>query len=126
MNSTEQKKVFAQNLSNYTNLCNKTQSEIAKAIGSLPSAYTSWMQGVSLPRMDKIQALADFFNVSITDLLDEHTNVPNYSEQNATLANMLRKDSELSDAVMKLTQLSDEDKKQIYGLINLLYGKQTD
>lgn len=123
MDKEEQKKVFAHNLSNYTNLSNKTKSEIAKAIGSLPSAYTSWIQGISLPRMDKIQALADYFNVSITDLLDEHKEEPNYSERNSSIANAVRKDSRLSEMVDKLIKLSAEDRDTVYTVINSLSRK---
>lgn len=126
MNSEEQKRIFARNLTHYANLSGKAKSEIAKAVGAIPSAYTSWIQGVSLPRMDKIQALANYFKINVTDLLDEHSFDSNYSEKNAMLANAMRKDNELSDAVYKLIQLSSEDKAQIYGLINLLYGKQAD
>lgn len=126
MDLKEQKQIFARNLTNYTNLCNKTKSEIAKAVGALPSAYTAWANGEYLPRMDKIQALADLFKVNVTDLLDEHSFDDKYNEKNAFLANVIRKDLELSEAVYELTHLEENDKKLIYNMIYSLSKKQAD
>lgn len=126
MDSEEQKRVFAKNLSHYTEISGKAKSEVAKAVGAIPSAYTSWIQGISLPRMDKIQSLAEYFSVNVTDLLDEHSFDARYSEKNAMLANILRKDSDLSNAVYMLTNLEDTDKQIIYNMISSLSKKQAD
>lgn len=126
MNSEEQKRVFAKNLTHYTELSGKAKSEVAKAVGAIPSAYTSWIQGISLPRMDKIQSLAEYFRINVTDLLDEHSFDVHYNERNANLANVLRKDLELSDAVYTLTQLDENDKQLIYNMISSLSKKQAD
>lgn len=71
MPDEEQKKIFAKNLNRYLSLSNKTQKEVADAIGVIPSTFNTWCQGIALPRMGKVQVLADYFGINKTDLIDE-------------------------------------------------------
>lgn len=73
MNDNEQRIVFSKNLNKYLSLYNKTQKEVADAIGVIPSTFNTWCQGIALPRMGKVQALADYFHINKSDLIDEHT-----------------------------------------------------
>lgn len=70
MSDNEQKKIFSKNLNRYLALNNVTQREVAKAIGVIPSTFNTWCQGIALPRMGKVQALADYFRINKTDLID--------------------------------------------------------
>lgn len=65
------RKIFASNLRRYLDKGNKTQREVADAIGVSPQTFNTWMQMVALPRMDKVQALADYFGINKSDLLEE-------------------------------------------------------
>ncbi len=83
MTDEEQKEVFSKNLSHYISLFEKTQKEVADAISVSPQTFNTWTQGIALPRMGKIQALANYFNINKSDLLDKHDfdlslpNIPN-------------------------------------------------
>ena len=65
------RKIFAKNLRHYLDRENKTQKEVADAIGVSPQTFNTWLQMVALPRMDKVQALADYFGINKSDLLEE-------------------------------------------------------
>lgn len=71
MADEEQKKIFSQNLNNYLLSTNKTQKEVADAIGVSPQTFNTWCQGIALPRMGKVQLLADYFGIGKTDLIDD-------------------------------------------------------
>ena len=71
MTDNEQKIVFSKNLIKYLNIHDKTQKEVAEAISVSPQTFNTWCQGIALPRMGKIQKLADYFNIDKTDLLDD-------------------------------------------------------
>lgn len=71
MSDEEQKSVFAKNLNRYLSLSGKTQKEVADDIGVIPSTFNTWCQGIALPRMGKVQALADYFGINKTDLIDD-------------------------------------------------------
>lgn len=70
MTDEMQKKVFSQNLRRYIEMSMSTQREIAQSIGVSPQTFNTWCMGVALPRMGKIQQLADYFGVEKTDLID--------------------------------------------------------
>lgn len=71
MADEEQKKIFSRNLNNYLLSNNRTQKEVADAIGVSPQTFNTWCQGIALPRMGKVQLLADYFGVGKTDLIDD-------------------------------------------------------
>ena len=73
MADEEQKKIFSKNLNKYLSLNNKTQKEVADAIGVSPQTFNTWCQGIALPRMGKVQLLADYFNIGKTDLIEKKT-----------------------------------------------------
>lgn len=77
MNDIEQKQIFSKNLISYLEKNNKTQKEVAEVINVSPQTFNTWCQGIALPRMGKVQRLADYFNISKSDLLDDTTSTPN-------------------------------------------------
>lgn len=66
----QQKIIFATNLKHFIDKSEKTQKEVATAIGVSPQTLNTWLQRIALPRMGKIQLLADYFGISKTDLID--------------------------------------------------------
>lgn len=76
MTDSTQKKIFSKNLNNLIASSNKTQKEIADSIGVSPQTFNTWCQGIAIPRMGKVQALADYFSVGKTDLIDDKTSQP--------------------------------------------------
>lgn len=66
----QQKIIFATNLKHLIDKSEKTQKEVATAIGVSPQTLNTWLQRIALPRMGKIQLLADYFGISKTDLMD--------------------------------------------------------
>lgn len=71
MDDKEQKIVFSRNLNRLLSDAGKTQREVADSIHVLYSTFNTWCQGVALPRMGKVQLLADYFNVPKSALIDD-------------------------------------------------------
>lgn len=77
MSDEQNKIIFSENLKKYMRLTNTNQKDLM-TLFQLPSAtISSWVNGKRLPRMDKIKLLADYFNVSITDLLEPSKSTDN-------------------------------------------------
>ena len=70
MTDDEQRKVFSRNLCRYISESGRNQREVAKAISVSPQTLNTWTQGIALPRMGKIQLLADYFGIGKMDLID--------------------------------------------------------
>lgn len=76
----EYKKIFSKNLINYMNLRGKTQSDIIFDLDINKSAISSWVNGTRLPRMSKIELLANYLNINVSDLIEETSGDNNYFE----------------------------------------------
>ncbi|MEE8806865.1 MAG: S24 family peptidase [Lactimicrobium sp.] len=70
MNS-KARQIFVTNLKREMRRTGKTQSDISRALNIPLSTVSSWHSGASYPRVDKMQALADYFRVSMRDLTDD-------------------------------------------------------
>ena len=55
------------------------QSDIDRDLGINMSTISSWCNGVMIPRMEKIKMLADYFNINMSDLLEDDTELNNKS-----------------------------------------------
>lgn len=67
----EYRKIFHKNLNYYMNKLGKTQADLMKDLGFSSSTVSNWCTGLKLPRMGKIQLLADYFGISKSDLIED-------------------------------------------------------
>lgn len=66
-----QRQIFSENLRRLLKESDKTQKELAEAIGESQQVVNTWAIGRSIPRMGRVQKLADFFGVEKSVLVDE-------------------------------------------------------
>ena len=66
-----QYKIFARNLLHYVNISGKQQKEVASDLGFSFKTFNGWCRGLSIPTMGKVQALADYFGIGKSDLLED-------------------------------------------------------
>lgn len=62
---------FVKNLKYYLNLRGKSQAELAEYIGVARSTVNSYVLGISMPRMDKIDKICQFLLIKRSDLLED-------------------------------------------------------
>ena len=67
------KKIFSKNLRFYMQVNGKTQTDLINDLHLNKSAISTWFNGTRLPRMDKVDALAKYFGINRSDLIEEHT-----------------------------------------------------
>lgn len=80
MTEEEQIRIFAKNLNYYIANSGKAQKEVAEAIGFSPTTFNTWCTGKILPKTGKIQAIADYFGILKSDLLEDK-DIYNKSEE---------------------------------------------
>lgn len=71
MSNLGNKEILAQNLSHYLDKTGRDQREVAEVVGVAPSTFNEWVKGKKYPRVDKIQMLADYFGIRMSDLIEE-------------------------------------------------------
>lgn len=70
MSESDYKKIFSKNLKLYMDMNNKSQIDIVNDLHLSQSTVSNWCTGLKLPRMDKVQMLADYFKIEKSDLLE--------------------------------------------------------
>lgn len=78
------KMIFTENINSYIKASGKSQLEIAKKIGVSPQTFNTWCRGIAIPRMEKLQALADYFHINKSDLIELKSNDNKYYESDET------------------------------------------
>jgi len=63
--------IFARNLNAVMNRRGVNQADIAKRFGFPKTTVSSWCTGDKMPRMDKIEALASYFGILKSDLIED-------------------------------------------------------
>ena len=76
MTDEEQKRIFSKNLRHFIAESGKQQNEIAKDLGFAPTTFNTWCMGKIMPRMGKVQAIADYFGILKSDLIDDKSSMP--------------------------------------------------
>ena len=65
------KNIFAHNLQLLMREFNQKQADIAKVLGVSKATMSDYCNGKQMPRMDKLQQLADYFHTRVSSLIEE-------------------------------------------------------
>jgi transcriptional regulator with XRE-family HTH domain len=110
----EHKEVFAKNLKKYMELNRKSRREVCAALGYSYFTFSDWVNGKKMPRMDKVEQLANYFGILKSDLIEE-------KKETAT-------EGGLSEAKQQLLSLaencSEEEAERLLQMMKLMLGKQ--
>lgn len=80
MANDKYKKIFSKNLNYYMDLRHKIQDDFIRDLDINKSTISSWCNGTRIPKMDKVQEVADYLHINISDLLSENSINSNYFE----------------------------------------------
>lgn len=114
MTEDEQRKIFAKNLNYYISLTGKQQKEIAKDLKLSPTTFNTWCKGKIMPRMGKIQMLADYFHIGKSDLVDDKL------DSDPAVDARILADTEVINMVKRFYALPIADRDAIQHIINSL------
>lgn len=111
---------------NFKKLCESKgvkPADVSKATGIATATLSSWKNGNYVPKQDKLQLVADYFNVSIDYLLTGKENefTIEMAKTDVDLTNM---DLRLKTYALKLAELPKEKQDQIISLIDMLEDKK--
>ena len=73
MSSLGNKKIMSQNIQYYMNKHNKSRTEMCDALGVKYTTFTDWVKGNTYPRIDKIELMSNYFGISKSDLVEDHS-----------------------------------------------------
>ena len=110
MTNEEYGKIISKNLKRLAYNSGKMQVEIAKELGINKATLGAWLNGTRIPKMDKIDMLADYFGVTRNEIMLPYGMVPIESftafERNIILA-YRNASPERKDSVLLLLGLKE-------------------
>lgn len=129
------KKIFSTNLLKLMKLNNISQSDIIRDLHVNKSTISTWCNGTRLPRMDMINDLAEYFNVKISELIEDHSDSPlgdynanvEYLKDKPELLELYKEIVENDQLVLlfdKARKLEPKDLEQVLKIIDT-FNKET-
>ena len=103
MQTEENKKIMARNIKRYMNQKGVTNQQLCEDLGFKYTTFIDWIKAVTYPRIGKIEAMADYFGILKSDLIEDKTKKPTI-------------DDGLTEAQMKLIDFAKtvpEDKAEM-------------
>lgn len=124
MKDKEMREVFKENLRYFLEINGWSQADIARKLGVSTATAAKWATVESMPRVDKINKLADWFGIKSSDLLEPRNNEPYYdNSKSRELAEFLYKNPEYSVLFDAVRNISPEDIEYVRLFIERFGGK---
>ena len=107
----ENRRIMGNNIQRYLDKMGLDRKEFARRLDFPYSSVTDWINGKSYPRIDKIEAMANFFGVEKADLVeDEKSSFGIRSEERELLAAFAKLNAdgkqEAIRRVLEMTEIS--------------------
>lgn len=108
------REIFSKNLRFLMAKTNKSRNEVSEDIGVSYFTFSDWCNGKKYPRVEKIELLAKYFGVTVSELVSDQKNdtKPKEREQNdkkevLDIILRLHNDSDFLQVVEKLSELNE-------------------
>lgn len=111
MTEEEQRKIFAKNLNYYISNSGKQQKEVAEALGFPQTTFNTWCTGKIMPKMGKVQAIADYFKILKSDLIDDKSFKEPSEEFLEIVAKLGADDEQFQKIIIDYYHMSTDRKK---------------
>ena len=121
----DSKQIMAENIKYYMEKKGITNQQLCDALNFKYTTFIDWINAVTYPRIGKIETMADYFNCSKSDLIEEHVTKEQH-DTNSEIVEVifkLRTSPELLKLCTILKDLDKEQIKSITAMIQQLYGK---
>lgn len=113
MSDEQYRKIFVKKLHYYMQQKGVNQTDLMHDLSLSSSTVSNWCTGQKMPRMGKIQLLADYFGVEKSDLIEEKEDIfltDNFSKKkNAFINKIVNLDEDTLDRYLKILDLLDKE-----------------
>lgn len=120
--------VFARNLRKYMERSGKTQRDMAEIVGVSSATMSDWLNEKKYPRIDKIEILANYFQILKSDLIEEKL-TPEKEKDADFLAEIfvrMRTDADYGDLVKFLYKFDAAKCKGIHQMLRAFDEQPSD
>ena len=117
MAENDYRQIFSKNLKHYMNLSHKNQMDLMRDLNLSSSTVSNWCTGTKLPRMNKVQMLADYFGIEKSDLIEEKKDTDGthcFSPKIKNIAQEIADNEDLTKLFDVVKTASPDDLKLLY------------
>ena len=129
MSDLGNKAIMAKNIQYYMDKNQKSRQDICDALGIKYTTLSDWVKGKSYPRIDKIELMANYFGISKSDLVEDHSKDEQsqgyyLDPETADFAQELKDRPELKILFSASRKATKEDIEMTIDILNRLTGGQ--
>ena len=122
----ENRQIMAKNILKYMEQENLKATDICKALGFKQNTFSDWVNAKTYPRIDAIEKLANYFNISKADLVEDTTTEYYQDKATAVMAEKLFESKEMRLLFDATKDSKPEDLKMAADLLLRLKGTNPD
>lgn len=115
MSDLGNKEIMAKNIKRLLALSGKTQKQMCKDLGFKESTFSDWVNAKTYPRIDKIELMATYFEVTKGDLVESST------PETKKVPKELKKLLEDEEIALNGRMMSAEDKEKMMRIIEAAF-----
>lgn len=123
MSEEQERLIFSKQLNYYLEQTHKTQSDLVNDLGFNKSTVSTWCSGTKMPRMNKIQILADYFGVNKSDLIENPCTIKSEDSELQEYLEELRTRPEMKMLFSISKGATKEDVEKAVRIIEALRGQ---
>ena len=106
------REIFQRNLNYYLNQSGKMQRDLADYVGAKYTTVSGWTRGISYPRADSMEKIANFFGIPTSQLIGERSDNTYFSPDEKRLVTAYREaDDGIKKSVRKLLDIDEPAEK---------------
>ena len=126
MSEEQIRKTFSKNLRKYLERDGKQPADLVRDLGIPFSTVSNWINGIKLPRMGKVELLAQYFGIEKSDLLEEKQDSTGYyyDPETAALAQEIYDNKDLGFLMSASRKMSPEDLRALKTMAEALIRKE--
>lgn len=120
MKKLQNKEIFSRNLNYYMDKNGVTRNDLCEQLGLKYMTLSDWINGKTYPRIDKIELLANYFNINKSDLIEDKSkqSSPTLTQSEQQLLNNY---NSTTDKGKKRIITTSEEMVELYPLIDREY-----
>jgi transcriptional regulator with XRE-family HTH domain len=84
MDELSVREIFPKRLVYYMTINRKTRNDLVRDLGLKYSTVRDWEKGITIPRMGKVELLANYFNCKKSDLIEDKKEPADYYNDGLT------------------------------------------
>lgn len=119
----ENNKILARNLRKLILKSGKDRKEVANDLNFPYSTFTDWVNGKKYPRIDRIEKLAEYFQVPKSYLIEDFEEKQKDNDTIADIIVQLRTNKELLNVTQELVKLDRSKLESLHKLLETFIQK---